>query len=132
MDEQSFQKKWGFEVWFANTEQYCGKLIAVNMHMWSSEGLFHYHKIKDETFYVIEGDLKLEYEEDGIFYGITLIPGQSFRVFPGIKHRFSTDSQQCKFIEASTQHLESDSYRCGWHKEKEEWNEECLNEKKQI
>jgi len=123
MEEQSVQKKWGYEIWFANTDKYCGKLIAINERKWSSEGRFHYHKIKDETFFVIEGDLILEYEEGKNFFSITLKPGQSFRVFPTIKHRFSTDSKQCKFIEASTTHMESDSYRCAWNKEEERWEE---------
>ena len=125
MDEQSVQKKWGYEIWFANTDTYCGKLIAINEGRWSSEGKFHYHKIKDETFFVIEGDLILEYEECGNFYGITLKPGQSFRVFPLVKHRFSTDSKQCKFVEASTTHMESDSYRCAWDPTSEKWVEKC-------
>ena len=123
MDEQHVRKTWGYEKWFANNEQYCGKLIAVNLNQFSSDGKFHYHKIKDETFFVIEGNLLLEYVEDGMFYSITLEPHQSFRVFPGVKHRFSTASKQCRFIEASTTHRESDSYRCEWDKEKGEWNE---------
>ena len=68
-------------------------------------------------------NLILEYEECGNFFGITLKPGQSFRVFPLVKHRFSTDSKQCKFIEASTTHMESDSYRCSWIPETEKWEE---------
>lgn len=123
MQEQNVKKKWGYEIWFANNELYCGKLIAINQYEWSSGGLFHYHKIKDETFFCIDGDLLIEYEEDGAFYGITLKPEQSFRVFPGVRHRFSTKSKQCKFIEASTTHRDSDSYRCEWNKIKNEWNE---------
>ena len=123
MEEQRVGKKWGYEIWFANNDKYCGKLIAINKGKWSSEGRFHYHKTKDETFFVIEGQLILEYEENNNFYSITLKEDQSFRVFPTIKHRFSTDSDQCKFIEASTTHMEFDSYRCEWDKEKEEWVE---------
>lgn len=123
MNEQSVQKKWGYETWFANNEQYCGKLLCINLNRWSSEGAFHYHKIKDETFFVIEGNLDLDYYEDGVFYSITLVPLQSFRVYPGVKHRFSTKSEQCKFIEASTTHRESDSYRCNWNEETNEWIE---------
>lgn len=123
MEEQRVGKNWGYEIWFANTDKYCGKLIAVNQRQWSSGGRFHYHKIKDETFFVIEGALILEYEEDKNFFSITLREGQSFRVFPNVKHRFSTDSKQCKFIEASTTHMESDSYRCAWDSVDEVWVE---------
>ena len=130
MDEQNVQKKWGYEIWFANNEEYCGKLIAINENRCSSEGKFHYHKIKDETFFVIDGELILEYFEDGLFYSITLKPGQSFRVYPSVKHRFSTDSKQCKFVEASTKHMESDSYRCTWDPEKGVWVEFSEQNKK--
>jgi len=123
MNEQSRQKKWGYELWFANNEEYCGKLLCINQHRCSSDGAFHYHKIKDETFFVIEGTLELEYFENGIFYSISLQQFQSFRVYPNVKHRFSTESKQCKFIEASTTHREEDSYRCEWDKEKGEWIE---------
>jgi mannose-6-phosphate isomerase-like protein (cupin superfamily) len=113
MNEQEVKKEWGGELWFANNEKYCGKLLWVDQWRWSSSGKFHYHKIKDETFLCIEGDLVLEYEEDGVFHSITLQPQQSFRIFPGTKHRFSTRTiDGCKFIEASTTHKEEDSYRC--------------------
>ncbi|MHA1816973.1 MAG: cupin domain-containing protein [Candidatus Heimdallarchaeaceae archaeon] len=121
MDEQSVSKKWGYEIWFANNEQYCGKLLCINQNRWSSEGAFHYHKIKDETFFVIEGCLDLDYYEDDVFYSISLHPLQSFRVHPYVKHRFSTKSHQCKFIEASTTHKDSDSYRCQWNEVEKEW-----------
>lgn len=124
MMEQKFDKKWGYELWFANNERYCGKLLHVNPGIWSSDGRFHYHKLKDETFFVISGTLLLDYQDDGMFYEIELSEGGSFRVPPGMKHRFSAKGETyCQFIEASTQHLEEDSYRCEWDKENEEWIE---------
>ena len=53
-------KSWGTELWFANNKKYCGKLLTVIPDIWSSNGKFHYHKIKDETFFIIEGMLWLE------------------------------------------------------------------------
>lgn len=125
MEEQEVKKKWGGELWFANNEQYCGKLLWVDQYRWSSEGRFHYHKIKDETFFCIEGELTLEYEEDGVFHSITLSPQQSFRIYPGTKHRFSTRTPAgCKFIETSTTHRDSDSFRCEWDPVGEVWVEQ--------
>ena len=124
MEEQVFNKTWGSEVWFANNERYCGKMLIVKQGLWSSNGKFHYHKLKDETFFVIEGTLLLDYQDfDGTFYEIELNVGGSFRVPPGMKHRFTSKDGLCRFIEASTQHLEEDSYRCAWDKENEEWVE---------
>ena len=45
--ENYVKKTWGFELWFANTAEYCGKLLVVEHGKWSSEGKFHYHEIKD-------------------------------------------------------------------------------------
>jgi len=118
------EKTWGGELWFANNGKYCGKLLWIEQGKWSSEGKYHYHKIKDETFFCIEGDLILQYVEDDIHRHIILRPNESFRILPGIKHRFSTKSfLGCKFIEASTTHSELDSYRCEWNFIDKKWVE---------
>ena len=123
MEEQEYEKTWGRELWFANNDKYCGKLLTVRQDSWSSNKRFHYHKIKDETFFVVEGSLCLDYEDDGIFYRVIIPDGGSFRVPPGMKHRFCGYNGYCKFIEVSTKHMEADSYRCEWDQENEEWVE---------
>ena len=57
------QKGWGYEKWICNSEMYCGKLLFFNAGMKCS---YHYHKIKDETFYVQSGELKMThgYKDD--------------------------------------------------------------------
>jgi mannose-6-phosphate isomerase-like protein (cupin superfamily) len=124
MLEQEYTKTWGEELWFANNEKYCGKLLTVRQNQWSSEGRFHYHKIKDETFFVVRGDLILDYVgDDNTFYRIKIPELGSFRVPPGMKHRFTASSDRCEFIEVSTTHAEEDSYRCSWNRRTEEWEE---------
>lgn len=109
---ERLDKTWGWESWFANSPLYCGKIIYVRFNRWSSEGKYHYHKLKDETFFVVSGTLRLEYYEGDIARSAQLSWGDSFHVAPGVKHRFSTPTPEgCKFIEASTQHFEEDSYR---------------------
>jgi len=102
-------KKWGREEWIVNNKLYCGKRLTIIQDKISSEGKFHYHKIKDETFFVLEGILLLQ-----IFYGwihnITLNPNDYWRIKPYIKHRFSTKTQTCVFIEFSTHHKDEDTY----------------------
>jgi mannose-6-phosphate isomerase-like protein (cupin superfamily) len=106
-------KSWGWERWFVNNSLYCGKELFVRCGDWSSKGKYHYHKVKDETFYVIEGTLALEYYEGNEHKRITLSPSNSFRIPPGMKHRFTAlTSEGCKFIEVSTMHSDLDSYRC--------------------
>jgi mannose-6-phosphate isomerase-like protein (cupin superfamily) len=116
-------KSWGKEEWFENNEKYCGKVLTVNAGEWSSSGNFHYHKIKDETFYIVSGELVLDVEVDGSIKRLILISGSSYRVKPGVKHRFTATNTclDCKFIEVSTTHSDDDSYRCCWDKEKKQW-----------
>lgn len=119
-----FDKDWGYEFCFANNDRYCGKLIYVEFEEYSSKGNFHYHKKKDETFFVIDGVLGIDFfdDETSVFNSITLQQGQSFRVKPNVKHRFTgLNSEGCQFIEVSTHDEESDSYRCKWVEESKEW-----------
>ena len=102
------EKAWGYEIWFANNELYCGKEIVCRDEIWSSGGKYHYHPIKDETFYVIEGILLLDVEEQRIFLDNL---SNSYRIKPGVKHRFRSASKYCRFIEVSTTHREEDSIR---------------------
>ena len=70
--------------------------------------------IKDETFFIISGALKLVWiDENGIEQFKLLSKNESFRVFPKCKHKFTAiNADGCEFIEASTTHRDSDSYRC--------------------
>ena len=49
-------KDWGVEYWIVN-ETYCGKKLKLFQGMQCS---LHHHKIKDETFYVVSGEVAFE------------------------------------------------------------------------
>lgn len=51
-------KGWGFEKWIVNNEKYCGKILYMVKDYKCS---WHYHKLKDETFYVQSGKIILYY-----------------------------------------------------------------------
>ena len=93
-------KKWGFELIWAETEGYVGKLLHINAgHRLSLQ----YHEIKEETVYVLSGTL-LIYDGEG---NITkLKPGQSFHVKPLQVHRFGAEESCVEIMEVSTPHLE--------------------------
>jgi len=103
MVEKIVEKVWGRELWIANTEDYCGKILKLNKGYQCS---FHHHKNKDETFYVLSGKVLMEVD------GETKImeSEESVRIVPGVNHRF-TGLENSKMIEFSTHHEESDSYR---------------------
>jgi len=108
-------KLWGFEIEFANNDLYCGKKIFCRDRIWSSEGDYHYHPIKDETFYIIEGKLELDVEGTVTILSIW----ESMRIKPGTKHRFRSHGDYCIFIEVSTTHCDTDSIRCKLEEESE-------------
>ena len=60
------EKPWGYELHWAKTDRYVGKLIHVNAgHALSLQ----YHNIKDETIYLQSGKMLFEIEVGGAMIG---------------------------------------------------------------
>ena len=103
-------KGWGFEKWIVNKEEYCGKLLYFVKGKRCS---WHYHHLKDETFYIQSGKILLRYsEEDDLTFSDELIleKGDKFHVIRGMRHQM-TALEDTELFEFSTQHFESDSIR---------------------
>ncbi|MCR5267230.1 MAG: N-acetylneuraminate synthase family protein [Lachnospiraceae bacterium] len=83
--------------------EYCKKYIIV---LPGQQHPFHAHKIKEETFQVLYGDLDVQLEG-----GVEkhLHPGDMQTVLRGEMHAFSSKTGAI-FEEVSTQHMKSDSY----------------------
>ena len=74
---------------------------------------WHYHKLKDEVFYVQSGRLVVRYSEDDDLNradSIVLTPGDNFHVYRGLRHQMEA-LEDTELFEFSTQHFDSDSYR---------------------
>jgi mannose-6-phosphate isomerase-like protein (cupin superfamily) len=97
------QKVWGSELWIVNTDEYCGKRLMLRKGMQCS---LHYHKIKDETFFVQSGLVR--FEKDGNI--LILGPGDSIHVPARSLHRFG-GVENSEIFEFSTHHVELDVYR---------------------
>jgi len=110
MKQKRIDKPWGYEIIWAQTEDYVGKLL----HITSGNRLSRqYHEVKEETIYVLSGVL-FNYDSDGIVQRI--MPGESFHVRPGQIHRFAAMEGNVEVIEVSTNHLDdvvrlADDYR---------------------
>ena len=108
-------KGWGFEKWIVNNSEYCGKLLYFVKGKRCS---WHYHKLKDEVFYVQSGKIKVFYSEGDEIYSegilkaesVILRPGDNFHVYRGLRHQMIT-LEDTELFEFSTQHFDSDSYR---------------------
>jgi len=102
-------KGWGWEIEIVNLK-YCGKLIYVKSGCRSSH---HYHKEKDETFFVLAGCLRLRIWESTAPGDIEMTAGGIYRIPAWTRHRFSCPkiAKFALFIEFSTHHKDSDSIR---------------------
>ena len=52
-------KGWGHELIFADTKDYCGKLLVFDKK--GKKFSMHFHDKKDETWYVYKGSFKISY-----------------------------------------------------------------------
>ena len=89
-------KPWGYELRWAITDRYLGKLIHVDAGQQLS---LQYHVQKDEAILVLRGDLDLVLEDDsGEVRTHRLTAGMSAHVRPGRRHRFRavTDVDLCE------------------------------------
>ncbi len=104
---QKVEKPWGHEVIWAETKDYVGKILHINPgHRLSLQ----YHETKEETIYVLSGQLALWTSEDDNNY-IVLGEGASYHVQPGQIHRFGSLEKESLgnptvLIEVSTPHLQ--------------------------
>ena len=104
------KKGWGYEKWIVNKPEYCGKLLFFKEGKRCS---WHYHKLKDEVFYLQSGLLMLYYSDhDDITNAkqVLLKPGDSFHIYVGLRHQMVA-FEDSELFEFSTQHFDSDSFR---------------------
>ena len=83
-DVQRVPKPWGHELIFAKTGRYVGKILHINKGECLS---LQYHEMKEETLYVVAGELKLTIEYDGDRREVALRAGEAFHIPPRLIHR---------------------------------------------
>lgn len=103
VEVRKVEKPWGYELIWAHTDRYVGKILHIN----AGESLsLQYHERKDETIHVLEGELVFLVgpEDDGL-EPVKLTRGMSYRIQPGTRHRMEAVTD-CDLLEASTPELE--------------------------
>ena len=103
-------KGWGFEKWIVNCDKYCGKLLYF---VKGKKCSWHYHKIKDEVFYIQSGRIMVKYSYNDDLQAarkIILEAGDNFHVPVGMRHQMIA-LQDTELFEFSTQHFDEDSHR---------------------
>jgi mannose-6-phosphate isomerase len=98
------EKPWGYELIWALTDAYCGKVLFVRAEHSLS---LQFHREKDETLYVQSGRAKVELGEagEGALSEEIVSAGASFRLPPGTVHRI-TALEDTTLLEVSTPHLD--------------------------
>jgi mannose-6-phosphate isomerase-like protein (cupin superfamily) len=96
-------KPWGYELVYALTESYCGKVLFVRAGQALS---LQYHEVKDEAWYVQSGLARLEVGTvgDDELQVVELRAGDALRYRPGTVHRV-TAVEDTTILEVSTPHL---------------------------
>ena len=110
MEPEFHPKGWGNELWIVNNKKYCGKKLSFQAKKRCS---WHYHKIKDETFFVNSGRFIILYgfADDIKLAKLThLKVGDSLHIPPETRHQIIAIEDSVLY-EFSTQHFETDSYR---------------------
>src|SRR5437763_17058789 len=95
MKQKKVMKPWGWELWFAHSKSYVGKIIFIKKgHRLSKQ----YHRFKHETVYADQGRWILEIGN----HKRRMKPGDCAIVKPGVIHRFAAPYENVRLLEVST------------------------------
>ncbi len=103
-EPERVEKPWGWELIWAQTDSYVGKLLFVRGgHALSKQ----FHKVKDESWYFHEGRAEIELNAPGEAVEKTEVvgSGRAFRLEPGTVHKL-TALEDTLVLEVSTPHLD--------------------------
>jgi mannose-6-phosphate isomerase-like protein (cupin superfamily) len=103
VEPRRVEKPWGWELVWAETEHYVGKLLFVRAGQSLS---LQYHEVKDESWLVQQGRAALELGEvGGELERVEIGPDDVFRYHPRTVHRV-TAIEDTLIVEVSTPHLD--------------------------
>lgn len=96
-------KPWGYELLWAHTADYVGKVLHIKKgHKLSLQ----YHERKEETVMLYSGRMTLVLEDEaGMLREIYVRAGEAYHIPAGRKHRMVA-LEDCEVLEVSTNHLE--------------------------
>lgn len=96
------EKPWGYELIWARTDRYVGKILHIEPgHVLSLQ----YHTKKDETIYVLKGEIILRIQQDGRLTERTMRVGESYHIAPPTVHQFEAVTAT-DLLEASTPEID--------------------------
>jgi len=97
------EKPWGYEVIWARTDRYVGKVLHIEPGQVLS---LQYHNLKDETIYVLRGEIILRLQPaGGALTERRMREGESFHIRPPLIHQFEAVVAS-DLLEASTPEID--------------------------
>lgn len=96
------EKPWGYELIWARTDRYVGKILHVEAGQLLS---LQYHQRKDESIYVLAGEIVLRVQQDQTLIERRLAAGEAFHILPRLVHQFEAVVTS-DLLEASTPELD--------------------------
>jgi mannose-6-phosphate isomerase-like protein (cupin superfamily) len=96
------EKPWGYELIWARTDRYVGKILHVEAgHVLSLQ----YHERKDESIYVLAGEIVLRLQQGETLIERRLAQGEAFHIQPKLVHQFEAVVTS-DLLEASTPEID--------------------------
>ena len=107
------QKGWGYELIWATSNDYCGKIMFFNKN--GNKTSMHFHKEKDETWFVNSGKFKVRYidTKDSMLYEKELNEGDVWHNPPLMPHQLVAMADESSITEVSTADSVEDNFRIG-------------------
>jgi mannose-6-phosphate isomerase len=96
------EKPWGHELIWARTDRYVGKILHIEPgHVLSLQ----YHNKKDESIYVLTGEIVLRVQEGDTLNEKRMTQGAAFHIHPKLIHQFEAVVAS-DLLEASTPEID--------------------------
>lgn len=104
-------KGWGYELIWASNDKYCGKILFFEKK--GSKFSMHFHKDKDETWFVNNGKFLLKYvdTDKATLYTKELNAGDVWHNPPLMPHQLEALEDNSSLTEVSTPDSIQDNYR---------------------
>ena len=105
------EKSWGYELIWATNDMYCGKLMVYTKP--GTKSSMHFHKDKDETWFVNAGQFILRYIDTatGEHKELVLKEGDTWNNPPLQPHQLESLQPNSIIFEVSTADDTDDTYR---------------------
>ena len=101
-NEVRIEKPWGYEIHWAKTDRYVGKVI----HIEAGHALsLQYHNLKDETILLWSGRLLFELQNEREKREWEMKPGERIHISPNVVHRM-TAITDCDVIAVATPEID--------------------------